>query len=123
MRIMKLARRALLCFSLALVTACSSPPSPQEQIANQEISALAPLKTKYPDVVMGFDVHGPGVDISIDLNGLISMDEPKEDAMKSEALTRWRDAWTAAHPHEHATLTVRFIDFKGNPESKQTVKV
>ena len=35
------------------------------------------------------------------------------DAMQRDALKRWRAAWIAAHPREHATLHVRFIDFIG----------
>ena len=106
-----------------LLTACSSPQSPQERAESQELTQLAPLKSQYPDVVMGFDVHGPSVDMSIDLNGLLGMDEYKEDAMKTEALSRWRTAWTSAHPHQHAQLTVRIIDFQGHPQFRETTKV
>jgi hypothetical protein len=119
---MAIPRRIFLAGLIVLVSACSSPPTPQEQAEAQETAQLSPLKSHYPDVVMGFDIHGPRVDVSIDSNGLISMDEDKEDAMKAEALKLWRDAWRAAHPHEHANLTVRLIDFQGNPQFTETTR-
>lgn len=83
---------------------------------------MMPLKAAYPDVVMGFDFRGTAVDVSIDLNGLVSMDDDAEAAMKAKAVTLWRSTWRASHPSQHATLTIRFIDFKGFPEFTQTTK-
>ncbi len=83
---------------------------------------MAPLKATFPDVVMGFDFHGATVDVSIDLNGLVSMDEEAEAAMKAKAVKQWQTTWRASHPHRHGVLTVRFIDFQGHPEFTLTTK-
>jgi hypothetical protein len=113
-------RRATGIVAAIAIAACSSAPSPSEQSETAERAAMAPLKAAYPDVVMGFDINGPAVNIAIDLNGLISMDQDAEDAMKAKAVSQWRAAWLASHPHEHAKLTIRLIDFKGFPEFTQT---
>jgi hypothetical protein len=42
------------------------------------------------------------------------MEDSDEQGMKAIVLDKWRDAWRAQHPHEHAKLTVRFIDYRGN---------
>jgi hypothetical protein len=112
---------AVLCAVLAL-SACGGP-SPQEQIETSERAAMTPVKDTYPDVVMGFDFHGPVVDMSVDLNKEIDMDDPAEAAMKADALKRWRAAWLQTHPHQHAMLTVRILDFRGTVTWKQTEKV
>jgi len=83
---------------------------------------MAPLKAAYPGAVMGFDFHGPVVDVSIDMNGLEDLDDDTEAAMKKAAVTRWRSAWIATHPRQHATLTIRLIDFQGRPEFTFTTK-
>jgi len=105
-----------------MLAACSTPPSAAEKAADAERASMAPLKAAYPDVVMGFDVHGSAVDVSIDLNGMVSMDEDAEAAMKTQAVKQWRTAWLASHPHQHAMLTLRFIDFKGRADFTQTTK-
>ena len=33
----------------------------------------------------------------------------------------WRSAWLRAHPGEHAKLTLRVLDFRGNVNWKQNV--
>lgn len=117
-------RSVALVVLTVLLAACSSPQSPQERAEAQERAQLNDTyKARYPDVVMGFDFHGPSVDVSIDLQALISMDEDKEDTLKSDAIRAWRNAWTAAHPHEHALLTARIVDFKGNEEFRSTAHV
>ena len=108
---------------LPLLPACSPAPSPQEQTENRERELMTPLKTKYPDAVVGFDFHGTSVDVSIDPNGMIAMGEDDEAAMKAAALQRWKGAWTQTHPRAHATLQVRLIDFRGTPYYKTSAKV
>ena len=83
---------------------------------------MAPLKEKYPDVVMGFDFHGKTADVSVDLNQEEQMDDDKEDAMRKDAVTMWRSAWMASHPRQHGTLTVRFLDFRANVTWKKSVR-
>ena len=111
--------RRLTALLFCILAACSSPPPSADDRA---AGTLAPLKARYPQVIMGFDVHGTSLDVSVDLDQLASMDEDKEDAMKADALKTWAKTWSAEHPHEHATLTVRIVDFRGNQESKATIK-
>jgi hypothetical protein len=106
----------------ALIAACSSPPTSAENIESGERAAMAPLKTAYPDVVMGFDFHGPVVDVSIDMDGLEAMDDDVEAAMKKRAVTQWRSAWIATHPNQHGKLTIRIVDFRGNAQFTETTK-
>jgi hypothetical protein len=98
---------------VALGASCTSP-SPRERTEAAEIGALAPLRRAYPGVVMGFDLKGPAtLIVSVDLQAYIDTDDDAIAAMQRAALTRWRTAWNAAHPHERAVLHVRFIDFIG----------
>ena len=107
-------RRFIIAAVLVALAGCSSQPSPQEQIETTERAAMQPLKAHYPGVVMGFDFHGTTADVSVDLNEEIQMDDTKEDAMRAEAVRDWREAWMRAHPHEHAHLLLRILDFRGN---------
>ena len=107
-------RRFIIAAVVVALTACNSQPSPDEQIETTERAVMQPLKTQYPDVVMGFDFHGTTADVSVDLNEEIQMDDAKEDAMRAEAVRDWREAWMRAHPHEHAHLLLRILDFRGN---------
>lgn len=84
---------------------------------------MAPLKSRYSGLVMGFDVHPPTtLVVSIDLQQYIETDDDTIAAMKRDALAHWRSAWIAAHPHAHATLTVRFIDFIGRKVAVETTR-
>ena len=117
---MAVSRRLPAVGVLVLLAACSSPQSAQERAESQELAQLAPLKSQYPDVVMGFDFHGTTADVSVDLNEEIQMDDAKEDAMRAEAVRDWRQAWMRAHPHQHAHLLLRILDFRGNVSWKAT---
>ncbi len=109
--------------ALALVTACASP-SPQQRADDAELAQLAPLKTQYSGVVMGFDIHPKAtLVVSLDLQSYIAMDDEAVEAMKRTVLARWRAAWIAAHPDAHATLHVHFIDFIGRSVATETTKV
>jgi hypothetical protein len=109
----KLWSLTLLAFMVALSTACAPHPSAQEQIDAKETAALAPLKAKFPDIVVAFDPKGTRLDISIDANGYISTSDDDVNAFKARMSRDWRAAWSAAHPHQHALLTVRLVDFVG----------
>jgi hypothetical protein len=109
----KLWLHARVLLMLALVTACAPHPSAQEQIGANEAAALAPLRAKYPSIVVAFDLKGTRLDVSIDANGYISTGDDVVNAFKARALRDWRAAWSAAHPHQHALLTVRLVDFVG----------
>ena len=105
--------RAGLGLTLLLGAACAPHPTAQEQIDATETTALAPLKAKYPDIVVAFDPKGTRLDISIDANGYISISDDDVERFKAGASRDWLAAWTLAHPHQHAQLTVRLVDFMG----------
>jgi len=106
-----------------LLAACSSQ-APKQQTDDAEIAAMMPLKRHYSDVVMGFDIRPKTtLIVSVDLQQYIETDDDTLAAMRRDALARWRAAWIAAHPHEHAVLHVRFIDFVGGKVATETTKV
>ncbi len=104
-------RLLLFCLLALALASCSSAPTPKEQIATTELAKLAPLKAKYPAIVTDFDITGTRLDLSIDANGYIETGDDDVARFKVEAAKAWRSAWEAAHPHKHAMLTLRFIDF------------
>ena len=96
-----------------LAVACSSP-SAQERASAAELAAVAPLRTQYSGVVMGFDIRPANtLIVSLDLQSYIDMDDNAVAAMRRTVLRRWCSAWSAAHPNTHAVLHLRFIDFIG----------
>lgn len=106
--------RAGIALLLILGSACAPQPSAQEQIDAKETAALAPLKAAYPDIVVAFNMKGTTqLDIAIDANGYISIGDNDVDKLKARASRDWRTVWSQAHPHQHALLTVRFVDFIG----------
>ena len=100
-------------------------PQTREQRANEaELDALAPLKQQYAGIVMGFDLRAKNtLIVSLDLQHYIEMDDDAVDALKRDALARWRSAWIAQHPHEHGTLHLRFIDFIGRRVADESTNV
>jgi hypothetical protein len=113
--------RAIPFTVLVLAIAACSATSSQERATDAEIAGLAPLKQHYPAVVMGFDVqHDTTLVVSLDLQQYIEMDDDAVDALKGAALTRWVAVWRGAHPHAHATLHVRFIDFVGRKVAEES---
>lgn len=108
---------------LVCLASCAPQPSAQEQISAKETAALAPLKAKYPDIVVAFDLKGTTeLDIAIDANGYISTGDDAVAAFKARATHDWRTAWSAAHPRQHAVLTVRLVDFMGRTWATEHVK-
>jgi hypothetical protein len=106
--------RFLACAVAATLAVACSAPSAQERTTDAELAAVTPLKTQYPGVVMGFDIHSPEtLIVSLDLQGYFDMDDDAVTAMQRNVLRRWRAAWSAAHPSSHAVLHVHFIDFIG----------
>jgi hypothetical protein len=103
--------RAVVALLLTLVVSCAAQPTPQEQIETTEQASLAPLKAKYPAIVTSFNISGNRLDIAIDANAYIQTDDSVIDRFKPDATAAWRAAWIKAHPHQHATLTIRLLDF------------
>ncbi|MBV9233125.1 MAG: hypothetical protein JO030_03715 [Candidatus Eremiobacteraeota bacterium] len=107
----------------SLVAACAAQSS-QQRAADAEMRDVAALKRQYPDVVSGFDLRaGNTLVVSLDLQHYIEMDDDAVLALKRDALERWRAAWVRYHPHEHAVLHLRFIDFIGRKVADETTRV
>jgi|SRR5579862_3830240 len=118
---MTVLRRAAL--ALWLLTACSAPPSAQEQLVQTETDALAPLKQTYSGVVTGFDVPNDStLVISIDANEYNGLDDDAAAALRKHVLETWRDVWRKQHPGEHAKLTVKLNDFIGRTWITETTR-
>jgi hypothetical protein len=115
--------RKLACAAVAALIACSSPTQ-QQRLDSAEIAQLDQLKHAYPEVVMGFDIRPETtLIVSLDLQHYIEMDDDDVTAMQRAAVTRWREAWGNAHPGQHGTLRVRFIDFVGRKVAEKTTSV
>jgi hypothetical protein len=107
----------------ALLAACSSP-APQQRAQDAEIAAMAPLKQHYTELVAGFEVRPQTtLVVSVDLQNYIEADDSRIEAMKRDALRRWRSAWLSEHPHGHGELQVRFIDFIGRKVATERTTV
>jgi hypothetical protein len=107
----KLWLRAGAALSLALIAACSSPVSGEQRIEATEQASLAPFKARYPDIVTAFNIDGTTLDVAIDANAYLRTGDNTLDAFKKQVRASWRTAWLAAHPHQHALLTVQLRDF------------
>lgn len=104
---------AIAAFAFALA-ACSQGAQPRVDPAiAREQSAAASIKTQYKDVILGTDVKDRTLTVYVDVNNLYSMDEDSELTMKAAVLARWKRAWSAAHPHKHATLHLSMRDYYG----------
>ena len=81
---MRVSRAAALT---ALFLAACSSPAPNQRVDEAEVTALAPLKQKYPDIVMGFDVKPQTtLIVSLDLQHYIDADDdtsPRSSATPS----------------------------------------
>jgi hypothetical protein len=116
--------RSLAFIALTAILAACSSPSPQQRVDAAELNDLAQLKRQYPDVIAGFDLRQKNsLIISLDLQHYIEMDDDAVAALKRDALARWRSAWVAEHPHAHAVLHLRFIDFIGRKVAEESTKV
>jgi hypothetical protein len=102
---------ALAAFTLLLAASCAAQPTAQERVESTEQAALAPLKTKYPDIVTAFDITGNRLDLAIDANAYLQTGDDEIGVFKTDATNAWRSAWIKAHPHQHAALTIRLMDF------------
>lgn len=105
-----------------LAASCASAPTPQERVQATETAALAPLKTKYSDIVTAFNIKGARLDIAIDANAYDSTGDSVLAQFRSDAADAWKTAWMKAHPHAHAALTVRLLDFMNRVWNTQHVK-
>ena len=116
-------QRVAAAWTIFLLFSCSHP-SQQQQLDDAEIAALAPLKARYSDIVMGFDIKQDAtLIVSVDLQHYIDADDETLVAMRNEALERWRSIWSARHPRAHTIVYVRFIDFIGRKVTQESAPV
>lgn len=90
--------------------------------ADAETAALAPLRAQYAGAITGFDVSGTTVKVALDLQKYDYMDSNAIPVFRRTVAEQWRKAWASRHPHEHALLTVRFIDYFGKTVATQTTR-
>jgi len=110
-----LLRLAAGLMAAALLAACSGHKAPEKPVVtadDAEKAAMAPLSVNFPDVVMGFTVSGSNLDVKEAAEGL-SWDHTSQDEVNAAGLKLWRSVWIAQHPNQHATLTLRFVSYKG----------
>lgn len=106
------------------LAACSSAPhAASDAHAVRQQQQLQALKSRYKDVIMGTDAQGKTLAVYVDVDRLDSMDEPAEDAMKADALARWKRAWHEANPGKHGNLRVVLRDYYGNELFTETARV
>src|SRR5579884_1286319 len=105
------------------LAACSAPAPRVNPVIVKEQAAVAPLKSKYKDVITGLDVKDRTLIMYVEPNAMSSMDEDAEAAMKADALHRWEKAWTSAHPHQHGKLSLSVRDYFGRALSTRSVNV
>lgn len=116
--------RVLPYAALAMLVAACSSPSPRQRVVDSELADVTPLKQRYSGIVAGFEIRSPNtLTISLDLQSYIEADDDVIAAMKRDALRRWRAAWVAAHPHQHATIHVIFIDFIGRRVAHESTTI
>lgn len=103
--------------------ACTSP-SASERITSAELATLAPLQQHSDGLISGLDIRTPDtLIVAVDLQRYIETDDDVIAAMQRSAVAAWRSAWIASHPHQKATLHVRFIDFIGRTVAVKSTRV
>ena len=108
--------------ALVVISACSGP-SPEEASLARETASMQPMRAEFNDTVVGFDIHGTQMSVGIDLNEWETIDDAADQAIKTEALSRWKTAWSKENPGKHANLTVRLIDYHGHEFFRESAKV
>jgi hypothetical protein len=114
---------AVLAATVCALAACSAPAPKVNSAVAKEQAAVAPLKTRYKDVVTGVEVRDRTLVLYVEPNAMLSMDQGAEDAMKADALNRWKRAWSSTHPHKHATLKLSVRDYFGRVLSTSSATV
>jgi hypothetical protein len=121
---MSMLRGILATATIGCVLAACAPAAPRTSpdLAKEQ-AAVAPLKTKYKDVVTGVEIKDRTLILYVEPNAMYSMDVDVESAMKAEALSRWKRAWSDTHPHKHATLRLSVRDYFGRELSTSSTTV
>ena len=112
-------RAALICAAVALFAGCAAQQAPKltpaQQIQAREMHALDALhlRTKYHDVVTGWDIKGNTLVVYANRDEVLSMDEYSEDALAQQLLQNWTQIWQANHRGKSAKLMLKLDDFYG----------
>lgn len=118
------ARVALFAIVSLIFAGCSSaqpPKSVQAAIAHREILELQPTVNRYkPQAVMGFDIKGTTLMLSVDAEGWSQLDEATETGLKDSVLSKWARVWGKYHPRQHATLRLLVQNYYGQEITSQT---
>lgn len=100
----------------------TTPANVSPAVAKEQ-DAVAPLKTKYKDVITGVQVKDRTLVVYVEPNAMYSMDEDAEAAMKADALGRWKKVWAGAHPHEHGAVHLVVSDYFGREISRSSATI
>jgi len=86
-------RVALFAIVPLIFTGCSSaqpPKSAQAAIADRETQELQPTVNRYkPQAVMGFNIKGATLMLSVDAEGWSQLEEASETVLKDSVLSTW----------------------------------
>jgi len=121
------ARIALFAALTVVFAGCNgsqSPKTAQGIVTLQETAELQPLVNRYKaQAVMGFDIKGTTLALSVDAERWSELDEGSEAALKDSVLGAWTRAWARHHPHQHATLRMLVQNYYGQEITSQSARV
>ena len=107
--------------------ACSGPQSPSSaasRIADRETREMQPVVDRYKkQSVMGSEVKGTTLVLSVDAEGWSELDEPTDIAIRNAILDAWTRVWTKYHPREHAVLRLRVQNYYAQEITSQTKSI
>ena len=109
------------------LAACSTPqqpPSATAQIAEDETRQMRPIVDRYKSQsVMGFDIKGTTLVLSVDAEGWSQLDESADIALRNAILDAWARVWAKHHPRQRAALRLRVQNYYGQEITSQTKPV
>lgn len=111
-------------FSLGACSGAQSPPSAASRVADQETREMQPVVDGYKkQSVMGFDIKGTTLAISVDAEGWSELDEPTDVAIRNTILDAWTRVWTKYHPRQHAVLRLRVQNYYAQEITSQAKSI
>jgi len=107
--------------SLGACSGSQSPASAVSRIADQETREMQPVVDGYKkQSVMGFDIKGTTLALSVDAEGWSELDESTEIAIRNAILDAWARVWAKHHPRQHAVLRLRVQNYYAQEITSQT---
>jgi len=103
------------------MTACSrqAPPSAPGAV-ERETKRMQPIVDRYKaQSVMGFDLKGTTLLLSVDAEGWSQLDESSEISLKNAVLDAWARTWKLEHPRQHAIVHLRVQNYYGQEINSQ----